>query len=298
MVIELIDVSFSYSKKNNVLNKLSIQVPRGSIYGFLGPNGAGKSTVMQLITGVLDDYKGVINIFGDHIDKQIPNMFKNIGALIESPALYLHLSGIENLQCVTTLKNIPEAKIDEVLEIVGLKENGFQKVKKYSLGMKQRLAIAMTLLGDPELLLLDEPVNGLDPSGINDIRELLVKLNQEKGITIFISSHLLSEIEKMCTHIAIINKGTLQFEGTIDSLSNLKKGVKIEVKAGDLLQNKALFLSAFKTFKMIDDTKFSIELIDKEEIPNFVIFMVNNNIPLFELTVVDSLEEWFFSLTK
>lgn len=298
MLIELKEVSFAYTKKNNVLSKLSIQVPKGAIYGFLGPNGAGKSTVMRLITGVLEDYDGIINLFNDELKNQLPKVFNKIGALVESPALYLHLSGIDNLKCVATLKNIPKSKIYEVLEIVGLKENGLQKVNKYSLGMKQRLAIAMTLLGDPELLLLDEPVNGLDPSGINDIRELLVKLNKEKGITIFISSHLLSEIEKMCTHIAIINNGTLQFEGTMDELSNLNNGINIQVSTKNLTNHFELLKSKFTTLKTITENKFTITLNNQIEIPDFVKYMVNNNIPLYELRMEDSLEEWFFSLTK
>jgi ABC-2 type transport system ATP-binding protein len=160
---------------------------------------------MQLLTGILSSPEQNSSVFGKELNSQMPHVFSKIGALVESPSLYLHLSGIDNLRCITHLKEISESKIPEVLALVGLSENGNEKVKQYSLGMKQRLAIAMTLLGDPELLLLDEPVNGLDPTGMTAIRELLVKLNKERGITIFISSHLLAEIEKMCTHIGIIH---------------------------------------------------------------------------------------------
>lgn len=298
MQIELKNISFGYSKKNKVLNNLSIQVPKGAIYGFIGPNGAGKSTVIQLITGILSTDEGEVSVFEKPLKKQMPAIFNRIGALVESPALYLHLSGIDNLRCITTIKNIPETKISEVLEIVGLSKNGNQKVRKYSLGMKQRLAIAMTLLGEPELLLLDEPVNGLDPSGINDIRALLIKLNREKGVTIFISSHLLSEIEKICTHIGIINKGEIKFEGTIEELSNRESSFKINVTSKGVSNFLELIESEYGKIHIEDSHRILIELKSRESVPEFVKFMVKNNIPLYEIRVVDNLEEKFFSLTK
>ncbi len=298
MLIKLDNVSFGYSAKTDVLKNLSINVPKGSIYGFIGPNGAGKSTVMQLITGIIPYNKEGISLFEKPLKKQIPNVFSKIGALVESPALYLHLSGIDNLRCVTTLKNIPETKILEVLEIVGLRKNGNQKVKRYSLGMKQRLAIAMTLLGDPELLLLDEPVNGLDPSGINDIRELLVKLNQEKGTTIFISSHLLDEIEKMCTHIGIINKGEIQFEGTIQELSDRESKYKLNITTKNSTAKKELLKDKYNSIEWIKENKFVVNLDSEDEIPLLAKFLVQHDIPIYELSVEDNLEEWFLNLTK
>ena len=195
-LIQTEGLNFQYSKNKKVLNDISIHVPKGAIYGFLGPNGAGKSTTMRLLTGIIPEQGNAIKLFGNSLQEQLPFVFTKIGSLVESPALYLHLSGIDNLKYIAKLRNIPEAKINETLELVDLSRDGNRKAKQYSLGMKQRLAIAMALLSDPELLLLDEPVNGLDPNGIIDIRKLLIKLNQEKGVTIFVSSHLLSEIEK------------------------------------------------------------------------------------------------------
>ena len=298
LVIKTENLSFSYSKKKKALKNVNLNVPKGAIYGFLGPNGAGKSTTMQLLTGILSNSEQNISVFGKELYSQIPNIFSKIGALVESPSLYLHLTGIDNLRCITKLKEISEDKIPEVLELVGLSENGKEKVKQYSLGMKQRLAIAMTLLGEPELLLLDEPVNGLDPTGMTEVRELLVKLNKEKGITIFISSHLLAEIEKMCTHIGIIHKGEIQFEGTMEELSSRAENCNVLVETIDLESHIETIQKEYPSATVESGSQFKIPLKSKEEIPVFSKFMINHNIPLYELRIVEGLEEWFLSLTK
>lgn len=297
-IIQTKDVSFSYSKKKKALSNVSINVPKGCIYGFLGPNGAGKSTTMQLLTGILPYEKDGITVFGNPLHSQLPNIFSKIGALIESPSLYLHLSGFDNLRCITTLRNIPESKILEVLELVNLAQNSSEKVKTYSLGMKQRLAIAMTLLGEPELLLLDEPVNGLDPAGMSDIRELLVKLNREKGVTIFISSHLLSEIERMCTHIGIVHKGNLLFEGTMDELYEKTNFYEVHVETAPLDSKIAILKAQYPNISVEGKSKFSVLLKNKEEIARLSEFMVNNQIPLYSLRSTDRLESSFLNLTK
>jgi ABC-2 type transport system ATP-binding protein len=253
---------------------------------------------MQLLIGILSNSEQNISVFGKELYSQMPNIFSKIGALVESPSLYLHLTGINNLRCITQLKNISEDKIPEVLKLVGLSENGNEKVKQYSLGMKQRLAIAMTLLGEPELLLLDEPVNGLDPTGMTEIRELLVKLNKEKGITIFISSHLLSEIEKMCTHIGIIHKGEIQFEGTMEELSSRAENCNVLVETIYLESHIETIKKEYPNTTVENGNQFKIPLKNKEQIPVFSKFMINHNIPLYELRIIEGLEEWFLSLTK
>ncbi|WP_139957671.1 ATP-binding cassette domain-containing protein [Flavicella sediminum] len=296
--IQTEDLSFSYSKKHKILNKVNINVPKGSIYGFLGPNGAGKSTTMQLLTGVLVSEKDDISIFGKEIKSQMPEMFHKMGALVESPSLYMHLSAIDNLRCVTTLKSIDESKIYEVLELVGLLENGNQKVKKFSLGMKQRLAIAMTLLGDPELLLLDEPVNGLDPTGMTEVRELLVNLNKEKGITIFISSHLLDEIQKMCTYIGIIHKGEIQFEGTMEELASRNTDCTVLLEIGESEKHASILEEAYEVLRQESENQFKISLSSKEDIPEVTKFLIQNNIPVYQLRIEEGLENWFLTLTK
>jgi len=298
LIIQTENLSFSYSKKKHVLNKVNINVPKGAIYGFLGPNGAGKSTTMQLLTGILSSPEQNISVFGKELNSQMPHVFSKIGALVESPSLYLHLSGTDNLRCITKLKEVSESKIPEVLELVGLSENGNEKVKHYSLGMKQRLAIAMTLLGEPELLLLDEPVNGLDPTGMTAIRELLVKLNKEKGITVFISSHLLAEVEKMCTHIGIIHKGEIKFEGTMQALSDREQGCNVQIETKYLKKHIEVLKIAYPEIIIENENQFKVSLKSKEEIPVFSKFMIKNNIPLYEVKIIEGLEEWFLSLTK
>jgi len=298
LIIQTENLSFSYSKKKHVLNKVNINVPKGAIYGFLGPNGAGKSTTMQLLTGILSSPEQNISVFGKELNSQMPHVFSKIGALVESPSLYLHLSGTDNLRCITKLKEVSESKIPEVLELVGLSENGNEKVKHYSLGMKQRLAIAMTLLGEPQLLLLDEPVNGLDPTGMTAIRELLVKLNKEKGITVFISSHLLAEVEKMCTHIGIIHKGEIKFEGTMQALSDREQGCNVQIETKYLKKHIEVLKIAYPEIIIENENQFKVSLKSKEEIPVFSKFMIKNNIPLYEVKIIEGLEEWFLSLTK
>src|SRR5690606_8785897 len=218
-IIETRGLTFSYGHRR-VLDDISLRIPQGSIYGFLGPNGAGKSTTMRLLTGIVPEQRNTIYLFGKPLQPQLPELFRRVGSLVEQPALYLHLSGIDNLRYITTLRGLAETEVAHVLQLVGLSDDGKRRVKQYSLGMKQRLAIAMALLGNPELLLLDEPVNGLDPNGMQEIRQLLMKLNREQGVSIFVSSHLLAEIEKMCTHVGIIHQGRLRFDGRMSDLSS------------------------------------------------------------------------------
>lgn len=212
MIIETTALTKRYHK-SQVVNELDLKVPSGSIYGFLGPNGAGKSTTMKMLLGLVKPTKGKILI----MDKPVTNsnrldILKNTGSLIESPAYYGHLSGRENLMLIAALKQVPAKQVDDVLSIVRLQEQQHKKVSQYSLGMKQRLGIAAALLGYPPLLLLDEPTNGLDPAGIQEMRALICTLPEKYGITVLVSSHLLSEIDQMATHVGIIDKGTLIFQ--------------------------------------------------------------------------------------
>lgn len=216
--IETHDLSYRFSKEQAVLNGINLQVPTGSIFGFLGPNGAGKTTTLRLLLGLLKKQEGSISIFGKDLAKNRINILRNTGSLIESPSLYAHLSAAENLQIQQMMYQCSSLRVKEVLEIVGLSHTGRKKTGQFSLGMKQRLSIAIALLHNPSLLILDEPTNGLDPNGIIEIRDLLKKINAEQQITIVISSHLLAEIEKLVTHIGIINKGQLLFQGTLPQL--------------------------------------------------------------------------------
>ena len=189
-----------------VLNKINMNIHKGDIYGFIGKNGAGKTTFMRTVLSLTPKDSGEVRLFGD---KSIKDVGLKIGSLIESPGLYKNASAYENLKRFSILYGADENKINEILELVGLSDTGKRKTKDFSLGMRQRLGIAIALLGDPEFLLLDEPVNGLDPEGIKDIRDVILKLNKEKNITFLISSHLLDELSKVVTRYGIIDNGVL-----------------------------------------------------------------------------------------
>ena len=201
------------------VNHLDLQVPEGAIYGFLGPNGAGKSTTLKMILGLVRPTAGSISVFGKEVNGHNRlDMLKQVGSLIESPSYYGHLTGEENLKVVQTLQGVPEKDVYEVLEIVRLEGQRNKKVAHYSLGMKQRLGLAAALLGFPRLLILDEPTNGLDPAGIQEMRELICSLPARFGMTVLVSSHLLSEIDQMADHVGIIREGELVFQDTLETL--------------------------------------------------------------------------------
>lgn len=233
-IITTTGLSYYYSKREQTLFDINLQVERGSIYGFLGPNGSGKTTTLSLLLGLLNNQQGSIEIFGQHLHADRVNILKKIGSLVETPSLYGHLTAMENLEVYRPVYGVSKAKITEVLETVGLAGTGKKTAKKFSLGMKQRLSIALALLPGPELLVLDEPSNGLDPAGIIELRELIKKLNRDHGMTILISSHLLAEVEKMVSHVGIIFKGKMLFQGPLSSLHMVQqKGSKLFIKTSD-----------------------------------------------------------------
>jgi len=209
----------------DVLRGISMQVPAGSIYGFLGPNGAGKTTTLRLILGLLKTQHGDVTVFGKRLDRERIAILRDVGSMIESPSLYDHLTAAENLRVIQLIHRCPRSRIAEVLEVVGLGSTGKKRVRQFSLGMRQRLAIAAALLHRPPLIILDEPTNGLDPSGIIEIRNLLVELNRRDGTTILVSSHLLAEIDRVATHVGILGRGQLLFQGTIDELRRQRQQV-------------------------------------------------------------------------
>ena len=207
-----------YYGKQLAVNNISLQIPRGCIYGLLGPNGAGKSTTLKIITGLLYPSAGEIIAFGEPWERR---HLRRMGVLIESPALYGNLTAYENLLVYAKLIGLPKERIYEVLEIVELKDVDKKLVSHFSMGMKQRLGIAIALLGNPELLILDEPANGLDPIGIQKLRELIRSFHK-KGITVILSSHILSEVSQIVDHIGIISGGELKYQGEINPTENLE----------------------------------------------------------------------------
>jgi ABC-2 type transport system ATP-binding protein len=201
-----------------VLDDVGLEVPEGALYGFLGPNGAGKTTTLRVLLGLLRRQQGTVEIFGRTFERHARAILARIGSSIETPSVYGHLTATENLEVWRRLFGCRRQRVRDVLGIVGLADTGRKRVDRFSLGMKQRLAIAVALLHEPELLVLDEPTNGLDPHGILEIRALLVALNRQHGTTILVSSHLLHEVERLVTHIGIIHRGVLRVQGALDVL--------------------------------------------------------------------------------
>jgi ABC-2 type transport system ATP-binding protein len=199
------------------VNQLYLQVPPGSIYGFLGPNGAGKTTTIRMLLGLIQPDDGSIHLFGRPLKQNCMEILSRTGSLVETPALYPHLTGRENLELIRRLTGGSRTEINRVLTVTGMEKDANRLIKEYSLGMRQRLGLAAAMFGQPELLILDEPTNGLDPAGIHEIRELICGLPKQ-GVTVFLSSHLLNEVEQMATRIGIIQSGSLLFQGSPDEL--------------------------------------------------------------------------------
>lgn len=228
IMIETKEITKEYKKKK-ADDKVSIKVEKGSVYGFLGSNGAGKSTLMKIITGMITPTSGEVFFDGETFKR---SDLLYIGSLIEDAPLYGNLTAYENLKVRTLLYGLPDERIDEVLDIVELRDTGKKKAKDFSMGMKQRLGIAIAILNKPKLLVLDEPTNGLDPQGVEDFREL-IKRFKDDGVTIIISSHILSEIQKVADHIGIIENGKLLYEGKIDDKEDLETFYMDVIKGGN-----------------------------------------------------------------
>lgn len=222
-IIRTDQLSYAYSNGVNTLANINLQVNRGDIYGFLGPNGSGKTTTLSLLLGLLKHQRGTIEIFGKELQQHRQQVLSKVGSLIENPSVYNHLTATENLEVYREIYKASKARLKEVLSLAGLNNTGSKTVKHFSLGMKQRLALALALLPKPELLILDEPTNGLDPAGILELRGLIKTLREKEGITFLISSHILSEVEKIVNRVGIIYQGQLRFQGSLEELHRLQK---------------------------------------------------------------------------
>lgn len=241
--LETSQLTHRYSQDGPSLQAVSLKVPLGAIYGFLGPNGAGKTTTLRLCLGLLQAQEGRIEVLGKDLTTARVEVLRQVGSLIESPSLYDHLTAVENLTLLQRIHRCPRQRIDEVLALVGLAHTGRKPTGRFSLGMRQRLSIAMALIHRPRLLILDEPTNGLDPHGIIEMRALLTRLNQVEGVTIVISSHLLAEVEKLASHVGILSRGRLVFQGTLDQLKEMQQqrlyfGTDDPVRAVQLLRDR------------------------------------------------------------
>ena len=263
--LETADLSHRYASDAPVLDGIDLQVPQGSIYGFLGPNGAGKTTTLRLILGLLKRQQGTISIFRKRFDAHRIEILRKVGSLIESPSLYDHLTARENLMVLQKVYRCPPSRIAEVLDLVGLADTAKKKAGQFSLGMKQRLSIAVALLHGPSLLILDEPTNGLDPNGIVEMRQLLSRLNRERGVTILVSSHLLAEIDRLVTHVGIINRGRMVFQGTMSDLKRKQQQI-LSIRVGTSDDETALAIVAphVPDARIADDTLVLPAMSDQE----------------------------------
>ena len=297
--IETSQLTHHYSVNETAVDNVALLVPDGSIYGFLGPNGAGKTTTLRLILGLIKKQSGTISIFGKSFGENRLDILRNIGSLIESPSLYGHLTAYENLLILQKIYQCPIERIDEVLTLVGLSNTGKKRAGKFSLGMKQRLSIAMALLNNPKLLVLDEPTNGLDPQGILEMRELLKQLNREKSITIIISSHLLAEIEKIATHVGIINHGKLIFQGTMSELNNKQiESSSIIIDTNDNVRAMNV-INQFVSAAQMQNNKIVLPLLGRNVVAEMNKALIQQQLDVYEISIVkNDLESIFFNLVN
>lgn len=296
LIIETRNLSYIFGNQK-VLDEISLKVRPGSIYGFLGPNGAGKTTTIKILLNLLHSTENNIFLFGEELNKNRIKILAKIGSLIEQPAIYSHLTGRENLVNRARLLQIPGKRIDEILKLVDLQESAEKKAGKYSLGMKQRLGIGLALLADPSLLILDEPTNGLDPIGIIEVRHLLQRLVKDHGKTVFISSHLLSEVEKMITHVGIINRGRLLFQGTMEELHDVSKS-QILITTDNLIKSSYLLHQNGYPSEIISDT-IRVPFTTLDNISVVAALLVNNEHKVYSIGHSrQNLEDLFLSVTQ
>lgn len=295
MADNILEISGLNKRYGNIqaVNNLELKVEKGTVFGLLGPNGSGKSTTLGILLGVVQKDSGMYKWFGE---EPTAAQRRRLGAILESPTFYPYLSGIHNLKIVCKIKEVPESRIMEVLKQVGLAQRAKSPFKTYSLGMKQRLAIASALLSDPEVLIFDEPTNGLDPQGIAEIRELIINI-AEQGKTIILASHLLDEVQKVCTHFAVLNRGEKIFQGTV--AESLMGNEGVELLAEDLENLKSVVASfpSFIDMKINNLGRLEVQLSNECPIQEFHQFLIDKGIVLTHLAYINkSLEKQFLQL--
>lgn len=297
MILKTTALNYYFNKQQKTLHDINLEVKKGSIYGFLGPNGAGKTTTLRLLLGLLKKQEGSIQLFGKEFSDHRIESLKKIGSLIEQPSLYNHLTVKENLAVYRNIYGASKERMDEVLQLVGLEKTGKKKAKQFSLGMKQRLSIAIALLHNPSLLILDEPTNGLDPNGIIETRELIKKLNRENGVTVIVSSHILAEVERMATHVGIIHKGKLLFQGTLHELQNMKSSQSFLQLNTNNNEAAKLILAEYGAVSV--NGYVVLPMKPKEEIPVINRHLVAHDIDVYLLQPQQNdLEQLFIDITS
>jgi lantibiotic transport system ATP-binding protein len=279
------------------VNKVDLQVPKASVYGFLGPNGAGKTTTIRMLLGLIRPNAGIVTIFGKSIREERLAILGRLGAMVEQPSFYPHLTGRENLEIIRRLRGLQKQSIAEALAIVKLEDAANRQARHYSTGMKQRLGLAIALMGQPELLILDEPTNGLDPAGIHEMRDLIVSLPEEFGITVFLSSHLLSEVEQVATQIGIIRKGELIFQGNPEILqAQLNESVVVSVDQLD--KAKAVLAESGWTVQRNGSQKLHVEANGQSDAAMINSQLLNAGVSVYQVSLErPSLEDIFLKVT-
>lgn len=271
-ILKIENLNTSYGK-NLVLKDINLEIKEGSIFGLIGPNGAGKSTLMKSILGLVKKDSGKITLYGKEVnEKNQKETNKNLGSLIEAPSFYDHLTAYDNLDLICDMKNINKDKIDKTLRDVGLIKSKDKKVREFSLGMKQRMGIAIALIGNPKFLILDEPINGLDPYGIEEMRDLFKRIIKNSNTSILISSHILDEIEKISTHIGILKNGSLTYSGSLEEYRELHPPVIVLKTSDNIKASKILALSQ----ENIIDDYLVLGNKSKEEVAKIIKTLVND----------------------
>lgn len=299
LIIEIKNLSKNF-KNLKAVDNLNINVFKGDVFGFLGPNGAGKSTTIRMLLTLIKPTKGNIKIFGKDLHKERLSILRNIGAIVEKPDFYGYLSAYKNLEILSRISGhtISKKRIMEVLELVGLAERYKSKVKTFSHGMKQRLGLAQALLHDPELIILDEPTTGLDPMGMKEIRDLIIHLSRDQKKTVFLSSHILYEVEQVANRMIIINKGTAKVEGTVKELLDASN-LTVTFEVSDIEKAKSILLSTRWDQKLKGITNKKMEFtIDNNEVAMLNRFLVENGIDVMSIIPTRSLEEYFLKITQ
>jgi len=298
-VIEILGLTKKF-KNLTAVDDLGLTVFKGDVFGFLGPNGAGKSTTIKMMLSLITPSSGTIKVFGKSLQTGRKDILKRVGAIVEKPDFYKNLSAYKNLSILGKLSmgEVSKTKIMEILELVGLEKRYKSKVKTYSHGMKQRLGIAQALLHDPDLIVLDEPTTGLDPQGMKEIRDLLIMLSREKGKTIFLSSHILSEIEIVANRMIILDKGKKVIEGKVNELLNKNK-LKVTFEVNDMNTSKNLLDNTAwkdKIYSSLDNK--IVFILEPEEIAPLNRYLIEKNVEVSAVIPTRSLEEYFLKITE
>jgi lantibiotic transport system ATP-binding protein len=283
------------------VDELNLLAPEAGIYGFLGPNGAGKTTTIRMLLGLIRPDAGEVRLFGVPLAADRLSLMRMVGALVEAPSLYPHLTGRENLEVTRRLLGAPRGLIDEALRVAKLTQDGGRRVREYSMGMRQRLGLALALLNKPRLLILDEPTNGLDPAGIHEMRELIRRLPAESGATVFLSSHLLSEVEQIAGHIGIIHQGRLLFQGTLAELQAQRREHLI-VGVNQPEQAARCLAAAGWVAQKRDDGLLTVpaasEELGRDAAARINRLLVNQGLEVFHIALAQaSLEDIFLTMT-